>query len=409
MNMNKVSIQNLRNRFPQIAFMDQQGESYLDSASTTLKMDLAIDTLKKFYETSVSNVHRGEHHLSLKATEQYEKARVVTADFIGAKEDEIVFTRNTTEGLNLLAEGLGVFLKKGDEILITEMEHHSNFLPWQNLARKLNLKLQIAPVTNQAELDLPAFEELLNSKTKILALTHLSNVTGVINPLDKIIPLARKTPAFIIVDSAQSVSCLPLNVKEMDCDFLVFSGHKVFAPSGIGALYGKKSLLEKLQPYQRGGGTIFKVTKDHTDWADIPYRFEAGTPFIEGALALAKVLSFFKKEVDFKEVLKRERELVSQAEDSLSDIKGIRFIGSKDNRSNILSFVIEGVHSSDLAFILTKQKLALRAGHHCCMPLMQRLNLESGTVRAGFSVYNREEDIKALKKGLEKALSLLRV
>ena len=406
--MNKIHIKNLRDRFPQIAFMEQQGESYLDSASTTLKMDLAIDSLKNFYETSVSNVHRGEHHLSLKVTEQYEKSRAGVADFIGAKQDEIVFTRNTTEGLNFLAESLSGFLKEGDEILITEMEHHSNFLPWQNLAQSLNLKLQIAPVTGQAELDLPAFEKLLNSKTKILALTHISNVTGVINPLDKIIPLARKTSAFIIVDSAQSVSCLPLNVKEIDCDFLVFSGHKIFSPSGIGVLYGKKSLLEKLPPYQRGGGTIFKVTKTDTEWADSPYKFEAGTPFIEGALALAEVLSFLKREVDFKEILKWERELVNQAEDSLLDIEGIHFVGSKNNRSNILSFVIDGIHSSDLAFILTKQKTALRAGHHCCMPLMQRLNLKSGTVRASFSVYNREEDIKALKAGLKKALSLLK-
>ena len=407
--MNKTSIKNLRNRFPQIAFMDQKGESYLDSASTSLKMDLAISTVKNFYETSVSNVHRGDHHLSLKATEQYEKARAVIADFIGAKEDEIVFTRSATEGLNFLAESLSGFLKSGDEILTTEMEHHSNFLPWQNLARRLNLKLQIAPVTDQAELDLPAFEKLLNSKTKILALTHISNVTGVINPLDKIIPLARKTPAFIILDSAQSVSCLSLNVRKIDCDFLVFSGHKVFSPSGIGALYGKKSLLEKLPPYQRGGGTIVKVTKTYTDWADSPYRFEAGTPFIEGALALAKVLSFLKAEVDFKEVLKWEKELVSQSENSLSDIRGIHFIGPANNRSNILSFIIEGIHSSDLAFILTKQKTALRAGHHCCMPLMQRLNLKSGTVRASFSVYSREEDIKSLKTALIKALSLLKI
>ena len=406
--MNQSDFQNLRNRFPQIAFMDQQGESYLDSASTSLKMDLAIEALKSFYETSVSNVHRGEHHLSLKATKQYEKARAVTADFIGAEEDEIVFTRNTTEGLNFLAEGLSGFLKEGDEILVTEMEHHSNFLPWRRLARRWNLKLQIAPVTPQAELDLLEFEKLLNSKTKIVSLTHISNVTGVVNPLNKIISLARKTSAFIIVDAAQSVSCLPLDIKKMDCDFLVFSGHKIFAPSGIGALYGKKSLLKKLPPYQTGGGTIFKVTKNDTQWADSPYKFEAGTPFIEGALALAQVLSFLKQEIDFKELLKWEKELVRQAEDSLSDIEGIQFIGSKDNRSNILSFVIEGIHSSDLAFILTKQKTALRSGHHCCMPLMQKLNLESGTVRASFSVYNRQEDIKALKTGLNKALSLLK-
>ncbi|MCY4321145.1 MAG: cysteine desulfurase [Bdellovibrionaceae bacterium] len=406
--MDKNFVKNLRNRFPQISFMDQKGESYLDSASTSLKMDIVIETLKQIYETSVSNVHRGEHHLSLKVTAQYEQARSDVANFIGAEADEIIFTRNTTEGLNFLSESLKSFLKEGDEILITEMEHHSNFLPWKHLASELNLKLQIAPITSEAELDIPAFEKLLSSKTKIVSLTHISNVTGVINPLDKIIPLVRKTSSFIVIDAAQSISCISLDVNKMDCDFLVFSGHKIFSPSGIGVLYGKKSLLEKMPPYQTGGGTIFKVTKTHTEWANSPAKFEAGTPFIEGALALAKVLSFLKAEVNFKEVLNWERNLVRLSEDSLKGIEGICFMGSTNNRSNILSFIIEGIHSSDLAFILAKQKIALRAGHHCCMPLLQKLNLKTGVVRASFSVYNREEDIKALKTGLVKALDILK-
>ena len=406
--MNSIPIKDLRKRFPQTAFMDHKGEFYLDSASTSLKMDLILKVLKEFYETGVSNVHRGEHHLSLKATEKYEQARATVADFLGADDpSEIVFTRSSTESLNFLAETLSGNLNPEDEILVSEMEHHSNFLPWQNLAQKLNLKLKIAPITQEGALDWEIFKNLLNPKTKILSLTHVSNVTGVINPLEKIIPLARKTPAIVIIDAAQSVSFLPIDVKKMDCDFLVFSGHKIFSPSGIGVLYGKKSCLEKLPPYQRGGGTIFKVSLDRTDWAEIPYKFEAGTPFIEGVFALAEVLSFLKKEVDFEKIFQWENKLVSQAEDLLSDISGLHIVGPKNNRSNILSFTAEGIPSPDFSFILTKQKLALRAGHHCCMPLMEKLGLKSGTVRASFSVYNREEDVQALQKGVIKALSIL--
>ncbi len=402
-------MRNLRKRFPQAVFMDTQGESYLDSASTSLKMDLVLEAFKKFYETGVSNVHRGEHHLSLKATEKYEQARAAVADFLGAEDpSEIVFTRSATEGLNFLASALGERLKPEDEILVSEMEHHSNFLPWQNLAQKLNIKLQTAPVTQEGELDLESFKKLLNSKTKIVSLTHVSNVTGALNPLDKIIPLIRKTSAWIIIDAAQSVSFLPIDAPAMDCDFLVFSGHKIFSPSGIGVLYGKKPKLKDLSPYQRGGGAILKVSLSQTDWAPAPYKFEAGTPFIEGAFALADVLSFLKKETDFKEIFQWEKNLVSQAEEELSAISGLHVIGPKDNRSNILSFIVEGLSSADISFILTKQKVALRAGHHCCMPLMDKLGLKSGTVRASFSVYNQEKDVEALKKGLVKALSILR-
>lgn len=408
--MNKTPVNQLKKRFPQIAFMEQRGESYLDSASTSLKMDMALETIKEFYETGVSNVHRGEHHLSLKVTKEYESARSATAEFIGAEDpSEIIFTRNTTEGLNLLAETLGEHLKPGDEILISEMEHHSNFLPWKNLSQQLNIPLKIIPVTKEGELDLKAFQKLLSSKTKILSLTHVSNVTGAVNPIEKIIHFARKTPAIIIIDAAQSAPFLAIDVKDMDCDFLTFSGHKIFSPFGIGVLYGKKALLNELSPYQRGGGTILKVSRDHTEWAPAPYKFEAGTPPIEGALALAKVLSFLKKEVDFEEILKWEKNLLSQAVEALSDIPQIRIIGPKNNRTNILSFIIEGIHSSDVAFILTKQKLALRAGHHCCMPFMSAMELSSGTVRASFSIYNWEKDVKNLKEGLLKALQILKL
>ena len=405
--MTKNPFLTLRKKFPQIVFMDEQGESYLDSASTSLKMDIAIDAIKTFYETGVSNVHRGEHDLSLKATHSYEKAREKVADFINAQAQEIIFTRNTTEGLNFLASSLGPLLKEGDEILLTQMEHHSNFLPWKILAEKQNLKLRIAKVDSEGALDRESFKELLNSKTKIVTLTHISNVTGVLNPLDKILPLVRKTPAVLILDSAQAISCIPIDVKKLDCDFLVFSGHKIFSPAGVGVLYAKSSLLDQLSLYQTGGGTITKVEEKQTDWASPPACFEAGTPFIEGAIALGEVLSFFKQELDFKEILKWEKNLVSQAESLLAEIPGLKVIGPKNNRSNILSFVIEGMHCSDLAHILTKEKLALRSGHHCCMPLMSALKLKSGTVRASFSIYNREEDIYQLKKALQTAQKIL--
>ena len=398
----------LRKKFPQIVFMDENEESYLDSASTSLKIDVGLEVMKNFYDTSVSNVHRGEHHLSLQATEKYEKARDQIAQFLGANSNEIIFTRNTTESLNLLAESLSGFLNPEDEILVTQMEHHSNFVPWQILAKKKNLKFKVVPVDRQGALDLKSFEQFLNLKTKIVALTHISNVTGVLNPIDQLLSLIRKkTKAYFILDSAQSVSCQKIDVKKLDCDFLVFSGHKIFAPSGIGILYGKKELLEALPPYQTGGGMIFEVNENSSQWADSPSKFEAGTPFIEGAIVLGEVLSFLKKELDFEELLKWEKTLVNQAEDFLSQVPNLKFIGPKNNRTNILSFIIEGVHSSDLAFILTKQKAALRSGHHCCMPLMKALDLKSGTVRASFSVYNTKEDVYKLKKAVDKALSLL--
>ena len=403
-----ISFENLRKRFPQVAFMDQRGESYLDSASTSLKMDLVWMVLREFYEKEVSNVHRGEHHLSLKATERYEKARDAVANFLGAEHSsEIIFTRSSTEGLNFLAEALSGYLSSGDEILVTEMEHHSNFLPWQALAEKKGLRFKVVPVDSEGGLDMKQLEKLLTPKVKIVSITQVSNVTGVINPLKKIISLARKTKAFVIVDSAQSVSFLSVDVKKMDCDFLVFSGHKIFAPSGIGVLYGKRGILEKLPPYQKGGGMITKVSVDKSDWAEAPYKFEAGTPFIEGALALAEVLSFLKNEVDFEDILEKEKELLFQTEKALSDIPGLRIIGPKNNRSNILSFVFDGLSCSDLSFVLTKQKIALRSGHHCCMPLMDKLGLRSGTVRASFSVYNHGKDVEILKKGILKAIEIL--
>lgn len=406
-----MSFKNLRKKFPQIAFMDQQQEIYLDSASTSLKLDLVWETLKDIYTKEVSNVHRGEHFLSLKATNKYEQARLHVSQFISASQpEEIVFTSNSTESLNLLAFSLEDHVQKEDSILVSEMEHHSNFLPWQKLAQKTQAKFQVIPLHQDGTLNIQELQKKLSKKTKILSLTYVSNVTGVINPLQKIITLVRELcpQALIIIDAAQAAPLLPINVQKLDCDFLVFSGHKVFSPSGIGVLYGKHKLLCQLSTYKRGGGMILNLSQTYqAEWAKPPYKFEAGTPFIEGALVLGKVLHFLKTECDFDSILKTEQDLVLQAKQELLNIPQIKIIGSKTNYSNILSFVATGINSLDLSCILTQQKLALRAGSHCCLPLMQALNLKSGTVRASFSVYNREQDVLFLKKGIVQALKIL--
>lgn len=403
------SMNQLREFFPQIAYLSKEREAYLDSASTSLKLQCGLDTMSRFYEREVSNVHRGDHHLSLKAVEKYERARENVASFIGADSyEEIIFTRGTTEGINLLSYCLEDFVKEGDEILVSEMEHHSNLIPWQILSKRKNLQLKFIPVTEKGELDRQAFKALLNKKTKILSLIHVSNALGTINPIKDLIKEAKKMNALTIVDGAQSVSFTEVNVKDLNCDFFVFSGHKIFAPSGIGVLFGKKEILNKLPPYQTGGGMISDVHRQSAEWAPDPQKFEAGTPFIEGALALNSCLQFLKDHLDFKQLMKFERSLVTQAEQILSEIPGFKRIGKAKEAANILSFIVEGLHSSDLSFVMTKEKVALRAGHHCCIPLMKKLKLSSGTMRASFSIYNREEDVIMLKQALLKAVSFLR-
>ena len=406
----KLSIKKLREQFPQIQHLDREGETYLDSAATSLKLQSVLDFLQDFYSTSVSNVHRGSHHLSLEATRLYEEARETVAGFLNAKSmEEIVFTRGTTEGINFLAHTLAESLKEGDEILLTEMEHHSNFIPWQQLARQKRLKIKLIPVTPEGLLDLSRLDDLLTDRVKIFSFVHISNALGVINPVDQLIKKAKAKGVITIVDSAQAVGFTKIDVQKLDCDFLVFSGHKLFAPSGIGALYGKREKLLSLPPHHTGGGMITRVSLETADWVDGPQKFEAGTPFIEGAMALAKVISFMKDFVDFDEVMKHERDLVRQAERELLNISGLRVLGPPaSQRANILSFVIEGFHSGDMSFIMAKEKVAVRAGHHCCMPLMEKLNLSSGTVRASFSLYSREEDVRALKRSVLKALSILK-
>lgn len=403
-----LSPSEIRNLFPQIKYLDQAQESYLDSSSTTLKFQFVIDSLRDLYSKQVSNVHRGDHQLSLNMTEKYEKARQAVGDFLNAScPEEIVFTRGTTEGINFLAHSLGESLKEGDEILLTEMEHHSNLIPWQMIAHQKKLKLKFIPVQSDATLDLKKFKPLLNSRTKIFSISHVSNVTGVINPIEEMIAEAQKHKVLTIVDAAQSASLLPLDVQKLGCDFLVFSGHKIFSPAGIGVLFGKKSHLSSLSPYQTGGGTIADVSLYDTQWAEYPYKFEAGTPPIELAIVLGEALSFLKKNIDYEWIFNHEQKLVDQTFDALSEFPQVKVVGSSQNRSNVVSFVLEELNTSDVSFVLTKKKVAVRSGHHCCIPLMKALNLSSGTLRASFSIYNREQDVQNLKKGVKKSIEIL--
>ena len=401
-------LKNVREQFPQVVHFDKTGKVYLDSSATTLKPQCIQDFLKDFYSHSVSNVHRGQHQLSLELTQSYEDSRACVADFIGATAEEIIFTRGTTEGINFLAESLSNQFKEGDEILLTEMEHHSNLIPWQRLANKKKLKLKFLPVTKELLLDVDKLDLFITDKTKLVSMIHVSNVLGQINPIELIINKAKKNGILTIIDAAQSVSCVPIDVGKLDCDFLVFSGHKLFAPTGIGVLYGKKKHLDTLTPYQQGGGMVSDVNFEDAKWTDVPQRFEAGTPFIEGAICLAKVIEFLKKTTSLDEIKSFEQSLLKKARAELAQIPKVRLI-SPPSSLNTLSFVIEGVHSSDVCTLLAKQGLFLRSGHHCCLPLMKKLKLPSGTIRASFSIYSHFKDILLLKKGIEKSIRLLGV
>ncbi len=399
-----MKIKEIEKYFPQV--QNNPHSIYLDSAATTLKLQTAIDRIQKFYTHEVSNVHRGAYPLSTHITNQYEESRQTVAGFLSAEHpEEIVFTKSTTEGINLLAYSLQPQLKEGDEILLTQMEHHSNFLPWQVLAQKHGFKIKYLPVTSEGELDLSRLDQFLTPKVRIFSFVHQSNALGTVNPVEKLIQKARKVGVITIIDSAQSCSNQNIDVKKLDCDFLVFSAHKLFSTFGVGVVYGKKSLWEQLEPYQTGGGMVLDSVK--RVWAKPPHCFEAGTPSIAGVLALSTVIKFLKEHISFEEIARHEKHLLTLAEDVLEKIPRLKVIGTSSTRVNILSFILEGLHSDDVALMMGQQKVAVRSGHHCCQPLMDQYNLKSGTVRASFSVYNKEEDILALKKALLKAIDIL--
>jgi cysteine desulfurase/selenocysteine lyase len=367
---------------------------------------MVIDRITKFNTFEISNVHRGAHYLSDRATELYEQARERVAQFIGAEHfKEIIFTRGTTEGINLIAHSLGHNLRAGDEIILSEMEHHSNIVPWQLLAERKGLVIRVIPVTDKGELDLNTFENLLNHRTQVVSITHCSNHLGTINNLRWIADKAHQAGAVLVVDGAQYVGKAPLDVRSINTDFYVFSGHKMFAPFGIGVVFGKESLLKNLPPYQGGGSMIAKVSFAGTTFQEPPFRFEAGTPNVEGAVGLAAAIDYIES-IGMDKIEEHENQLASYAESQLRSIEGLTILGQPAQRTALFSFVMQSIHHSDLGQVLDQQGIAIRAGHHCTQPLLQRLGI-SGSARASISIYNNMTDIDRLVAGIKKAQEIL--
>ena len=375
---------------------------YLDNAATTLKAEKVIKRLSDFYLLESANVHRGAHKLSDRATTNYEQARTTVQNFINAKSaEEIVFTRGTTEALNLLAHCLKERLHPGDKILLSDMEHHSNIVPWQLVAQQIkNIKIEYIAVTDSGELDLEDLSRKLDSSVKILSFTACSNVLGTLNPVAEICALAKTHNVTTIVDAAQWVAARPTDVQKWDCDFLCFSGHKIFAPFGIGVLYGKRELLNSLPPYQGGGSMIDQVYEQHSSFLTAPFRFEAGTPNVGGAIALAEALKYVL-DIGFDYIHQRESELIDKTLKALSDIREVEVLTNPKHRSNIISFTMRGIHHSDIGTLLDQQGIAIRAGHHCCQLLMKRFGV-TGTARVAFSIYNSDDDYEAFVNGIKK-------
>ncbi|MFT4563199.1 MAG: cysteine desulfurase/selenocysteine lyase [Gammaproteobacteria bacterium] len=380
---------------------------YLDNAATTHKPRVVIDTISQYYEAQNSNIHRGVHTLSQRGTEAYENARQIIQQFINAPTpDEIIFTRGTTDSINLASQSLArLVLKPGDEILVSEMEHHSNIVPWQMVAAQYDAKLVVAPIDDRGEIITEEFEKRLNAKTKIVSLGHISNALGTINPVKEMIGLAHTVGAKVLIDGAQAIAHIGVDVQDLDCDLYAFSGHKVFAPTGIGVLYGKRELLDAMPPYQGGGDMIKEVRFEQTEYNDVPYKFEAGTPHIAGAIGLGAALEYVSS-IDFHAALAHEHDLLSYVSDRLGDIDGVRMIGTARDKAAVASFIIDKIHPQDLGLLLDSQGIAVRTGHHCAMPVMQHFDIP-GTVRASFSIYNTRHEIDYFIEALLKAKSML--
>ena len=404
-----MNINDIRQQFP---VLDQQvyGKPlvYLDNAATTQKPLCVIERERDYYLHENCNIHRGVHYLSQKATEAYEHARQTVADFIHAKESrEIVFTRGTTESLNLLATSFEHYcIEEGDKVLVTAMEHHSNLVPWQQMIQRHQGQLLVVPMDDKGVLDLEQYEKLLKEGPKVVSIAHISNVLGTINPIKQMIAMAHNFGIPVIIDGAQSMAHHPIDVQDLDCDFFVFSGHKMYAPMGIGGLYGKAEWLEKLPPYQFGGEMVDTVSFEKTTFNVLPFKFEAGTPNVGAALGLETAVQFLQS-LDRKEVETHETQLLQSAIQQLSAIDGIRFIGQAEQRSGLVSFIIEGVHPYDLGTIIDKMGVAVRTGHHCAEPVMTRFGIP-GTVRASFALYNTLEEVEVFVNAVKKAAMMLR-
>lgn len=376
---------------------------YLDNAATTQKPQIVIDSLVHYYSSENSNVHRGVHTLSERATEAYEQAREFVRSFLNAADArEIIFVRGATEAINLVAQTYGrTHVGEGDEVIISAMEHHSNIVPWQILCEQQRAKLRVIPINDDGELLLDEFEKLVSPKTKFIAIAHVSNALGTINPVKEIVALAHRWNIPVLVDGAQASPHIEVDVRSLDCDFYVFSGHKVYGPTGIGVLYGKAELLDSMPPYQAGGDMIASVTFEETLYNRLPYKFEAGTPNVAGAIGLGTALEYVKA-IGLRNIAAHERSLLADATPALASIPGIRLIGTAKDKAAVLSFVLDGVHPHDIGTVLDQEGIAIRTGHHCAQPLMQRFGVPA-TARASFGIYNTTEEIDALVAGIHKA------
>ncbi|MCA9732237.1 MAG: cysteine desulfurase [Deferribacteres bacterium] len=377
---------------------------YLDNAATSQTPKIVIDAIQEYYLKYNSNVHRGVHRLSQLASEAYEETREIVQDFLNANSvQEVIFTKGTTDGINLLASSIGRgLIREGDEIIISAMEHHSNIVPWQIMCEDRGAKLRVIPINDDGEIIFEAFEGLLNERTKLVSIVHTSNSLGTVNPLREIIDLAHKKGVPVLVDGAQAVPHTKIDVQDLDCDFFVFSGHKVYGPTGVGVLYGKKAWLEKLPPYQGGGDMILNVTFEKTKFNELPYKFEAGTPNIADVIGLGVALNYVQK-IGYDKISAWENELMWYARNRLQEIDGLRFIGNAKHRAGAISFVIENVHPHDIGTILDREGIAVRTGHHCTQPVMQRFKVPA-TTRASFAFYNTKEEIDQLINALHKVI-----
>ena len=405
--MNKFNVARVREDFP-VLRQKIHGKAlvYFDNGATSQKPQIVIDTLARYYSAENSNIHRGVHHLSERATAAYEAARGKVRSFINAGSDkEIIFVRGTTEAINLVAQSYGrSFLKAGDEIIVSAMEHHSNIVPWQMLCEQVGARLRVIPINHDGEIVMDEYRRLLNEKTKFVSVTHVSNALGTIVPVKEIIALAHERNIPVLLDGAQAVPHLKVDVRELGCDFYAFSGHKMFGPTGVGVLFGRQELLEKMPPYQGGGDMISLVTFEKTHYNVLPYKFEAGTPHIAGGIGLGAAIDYLQG-LDWDRLAAHEHELLSYATEALCEFKPARIIGTAEEKAGVISFVIDHIHAHDVGTILDQEGVAVRAGHHCAMPVMQRFGVPA-TTRASFAFYNTTEEIDVMVRGLHRVLKV---
>lgn len=402
-----INVNDIRADFP-ILSLQVHGKPlvYLDNGATTQKPFCVIDKIREMYCSVNANVHRGVHFLSQAATDEHEASRRTVQEFIGAaSSNEIVFTRGTTEAINLISSSFcREFCKPGDEVIISAMEHHSNIVPWQLQEAISGIKLRILPISDEGEILLEELEKLISSRTKLIAVTHVSNVLGTITPIEKIIETAHRYDIPVLVDAAQSVQHIPVDVQRMDCDFLVFSSHKIYGPTGMGVLYGKEKWLDKLPPYQGGGEMIATVSFEKTTFAGLPFKFEAGTPDYVGSTALATALKYISR-IGIENIAKHEQGVLAYATKQLLSIDKLKIYGTSKNKCSVISFLVDGVHHYDMGVLLDTMGIAVRTGHHCAEPLMRRLGVE-GTVRASFAVYNTREEVDVLVNGIRRIVKM---